>query len=117
MLEVRILGLIATVIGRCEGPGEPGPGHPPAESVRVLGTLRRFLREGTPWRSLRATPGQASGSTLPRRRAGWAAVNPPRPVDPRPVGAPRGPRWTVPATPGIPALRGGDPARAVPSPP
>src|SRR3954449_12418803 len=78
MLEVRILDPIATVIGRCEGPGEPGPGHPPAETVRVLGTLRRFLREGTPSRSLRATPGQASGSTLRRRLAGWAAGNPPR---------------------------------------
>ena len=54
-MDRRILDLIATVIERCEGPGEPGPGHPPAETVRVLATLRRFLREGTPWRSLRAT--------------------------------------------------------------
>src|SRR6187397_815070 len=75
MLEVRILDPIATVIGRCEGPGEPGPGHPPAETVRVLATLRRFLREGTPWRGLRATPAQASGSTLRRRLADWAAIN------------------------------------------
>ena len=75
MLDVRILDLIATVIERCEGPGEPGPGHPPAETVRVLATLRRFLREGTPWRSLVASPGQASGSTLRRRLAGWAQVN------------------------------------------
>src|SRR5690242_15543411 len=67
--------LIATVIERCEGSSEPGPGHPPAETVRVLGTLRRFLREGTPWRSLRATPAQASGSTLRRRLAEWAEVN------------------------------------------
>src|SRR5881392_3753795 len=51
-VDRRILDLIATVIERCEGPGEPGPGHPPAETVRVLATLRRFLREGTPWRSL-----------------------------------------------------------------
>jgi transposase len=75
MLDVRILDLIATVIERCEGPGEPGPGHPPAETVRVLATLRRFLREGTPWRGLKATPAQASGSTLRRRLADWAAVN------------------------------------------
>ena len=74
-LEPRILDLIATVIERCEGPREPGPGHPPAETVRVLATLRRFLREGTPWRSLRATPTQASGSTLRRRLADWAAIN------------------------------------------
>src|SRR4051795_6004317 len=75
MLDVRILDLIATVVERCEGPGEPGPGHPPAETVRVLAALRRFLREGTPWRGLKATPGQASGSTLRRRLAGWAQVN------------------------------------------
>jgi len=33
--------------------------------------LRRFLREGTPWRSLAATGDQASGSTLRRRLARW----------------------------------------------
>jgi transposase len=38
----------------------------------VLATLRRFLREGTPWRSLTATADQASGSTLRRCLAGWA---------------------------------------------
>ena len=74
-MDTRTLGLIATVIARCEGPGEPGPGHPPAETVRVLATLRQFLREGTPWRSLRATPAQASGSTLRRRLADWAEDN------------------------------------------
>ncbi|MDF2781665.1 MAG: hypothetical protein K0S96_1469, partial [Geminicoccaceae bacterium] len=63
-LDIRILDLIATVIEHCEGPSEPRPGHPPAETVRVLATLRRFGREGTPWRSLKATPTQASGSTL-----------------------------------------------------
>src|SRR6476620_4939810 len=74
-VDRRSLDLIAAGIERCEGPGEPGPGHPPAETVRVLGTPRRFLREGTPWRSLRATRAQASGSTLRRRLAGWAAAN------------------------------------------
>ena len=74
-MDIRTLGLIATVIERCEGPREPGPGHPAAETVRVLATLRRFLREGTPWRSLRATAAQASGSTLRRRLAEWAQVN------------------------------------------
>jgi transposase len=74
-VDRRTLDLIATVIERCEGSSEPGPGHPPAETVRVLATLRRFLREGTPWRSLVASPGQASGSTLRRRLAGWAQVN------------------------------------------
>jgi transposase len=74
-LDVRILSLIATVIERCEGPSEPGPGHPPAATVRVLASLRRFLREGTPWRSLKAAPAQASGSTLRRRLADWAETN------------------------------------------
>jgi len=40
--------------------------------VRVLATLRRFLREGTPWRSLRATEVGASGSTLRRCLARWS---------------------------------------------
>src|SRR5689334_11574249 len=75
MLDLRILDVIATVIERLEGPRGTGPGHPPTETVRVLATLRRFLREGTPWRSLRATPAQASGSTLRRRLAEWAAIN------------------------------------------
>src|SRR5215213_2909388 len=74
-VDRRTLDLIATVIERCEGPREPGPGHPPAETGRVLATLRRFLREGTPWRSLRATSAQASGSTLRRRLADWAEIN------------------------------------------
>ena len=73
-MDIRTLDLIATVIERLEGPRGPGPGHPPAETVRVLATLRRFLREGTPWRSLVASPGRASGSTL-RRRLDWAQVN------------------------------------------
>src|SRR3954466_12840652 len=85
-VDRRTLDLIATVIERCEVPGEPGPGHPPAETVRVLATLRRFLREGTPWRSLRATSAQASGSTLRRRLPGLAGAHPP-PPGPPPLGA------------------------------
>ena len=38
----------------------------------MVTTLRRFLREGTPWRSLTATEEQASGSTLRRGLARWA---------------------------------------------
>jgi hypothetical protein len=34
--------------------------------------LRRFSREGTPWRGLSATANQASGSTLRRCLARWA---------------------------------------------
>jgi hypothetical protein len=75
MLDLRILDVIATVIERLEGPRGPGPGHPPAETVRVPATLRQFLREGTPWRSLVASPGQASGSTLRPRLADRAQVD------------------------------------------
>jgi transposase len=71
-LDTRILDLIATMIECCERPREPGPGHPPAETVRVLATLHQFLREGTPWRSLRATENRASGSTLRRWLEHWA---------------------------------------------
>src|SRR4051812_20257316 len=70
-VDRRTLDLIATVIERCEVPGEPGPGHPPAETVRVLATLRRFLREGTPLRSLRAT---ATGCTRSERPGGRCGV-------------------------------------------
>ena len=47
-LDFRMLDLIATVFRCCEGQRGAGPGHPPAATVRVLATLRRFLREGTP---------------------------------------------------------------------
>ena len=67
-----MLDLIATVIACCEKPREPGPGYPPVATVRVLATLRRFLREGTPWRSLRASEDMVSGSTLRRALARWA---------------------------------------------
>jgi hypothetical protein len=71
-LDSRILRVIATVIEVCDPPREGGRGHPPAETIRVLATLRRFLREGTPWRSLTATAAQASGSTLRRWLTRWA---------------------------------------------
>jgi hypothetical protein len=38
----------------------------------VVATLRRFLREGTPWQSLKATANMASGSTLRRALERWA---------------------------------------------
>jgi transposase len=67
-----MLDLIATMIACCERPRAARPGHPPAETVRVVATLRRFLREGTPWRSLRATEDLVSGSTLRRCLERWA---------------------------------------------
>ncbi len=71
-LDFRMLDLIATVVGCCEGQRDAGPGHPPAATVRVLTTLRRFLREDTPWRSLKATKDMVSGSTLRRALERWA---------------------------------------------
>ncbi len=71
-MNESILELIARVTEWDEPTRDDGPGHPPTEPVRVLATLRRFLREGTPWRSLRATDASASGSTLQRRLADWA---------------------------------------------
>src|SRR5918992_227480 len=71
-LDFRLLHLFATVVDACDRPPGRGPGHPPTETIRVVATLRRFLREGTPWRSLTATEDQASGSTLRRCLARWA---------------------------------------------
>ena len=71
-MDFRLCHLIATVIDACDQQPSRGPGHPPTETIRVVATPRRFLREGTPWRSLTATPDQASGSTLRRVLARWA---------------------------------------------
>jgi hypothetical protein len=73
-LDFRLLNLIATVIDFCTPPREQGRGHPRSETVRVLATLRQFVREGTAWRSLRATVDTASGSTLRRYLEPWAQI-------------------------------------------
>jgi transposase len=73
-LDFRILNLIATIIEFCAPSRDRGRGHPPAETVRVVATLRQFLREGTPWRSLRATASKVSGSTLRRHVERWARI-------------------------------------------
>src|SRR3954452_3330957 len=107
-VDRRILDLVGTVIERCEGPGEPGPGHPPAATVRVLVTLRRLLREGPPWRSLRASSAQASGSTLRRRLAEWAAINLLQRVHALPVAMLRGHPDLILDSCSVRAKRGGD---------
>ena len=71
-MEQRTLDLIATVMDACAGVRDPGRGHPPAETVRVLATLRLFVRDGTSWRRLTATADRVSGSTLRRRLQDWA---------------------------------------------
>lgn len=74
-MEFRILAMLATALDFCAGPVETRRGHPPAATIRVLTTLRQFLREGTPWRSLKATVDKASGSTLRRRLQEWAQAH------------------------------------------
>ena len=71
-MDIRLFHLIATVIDARDRQPNRGPSHPSSETIRVVATLRRFLREGTPWRSLRATSDQASGSTLRRCLRRWA---------------------------------------------
>ena len=43
-------------------------------TVKVVETLRFFVREGVQWRELRATVGRACGSTLRRRLDDWGAI-------------------------------------------
>jgi transposase len=71
-LDFRPLHLIAPVIDACDRPPSRSPGYPPAETIRLVATPCRFLREGTPWRRLTATADQASGATLRRCLARWA---------------------------------------------
>ena len=73
-MDRGILGLIATAMECCEGDRPRGRGPPPASALRVLATLWVFLREGTPWRSLRATAEKASGASLRRHLARWSGT-------------------------------------------
>jgi hypothetical protein len=66
MLDTRFLAMTATLVECVEQPRPVAPGHPPAQTIRVPACLRRFLREGTPWRSLRTDEQKVSGSTLRR---------------------------------------------------
>jgi transposase len=49
-------------------------GRPLMPTIRVVETLRYFLREGVQWRELQASPRRACGSTLRRRLEAWHAV-------------------------------------------
>src|ERR1700752_2757108 len=107
-LDIRILHLIATVIDACGRPRHRGRGHPPTATVRVLAALRRFLREGTPWRSLTATVDQASGATLRRCLALWAETGLLARVHAMLVGMLRGHPDLILDTCSVRAKRGGD---------
>ena len=76
--------------------------------MRVVASLRRFLREGTPWRSLTATPDQASGSTLRRVLARWAETGLLAKVHARLAAMLRGHPDLIPDTCSVRAKRGGD---------
>ncbi|MFC7739465.1 hypothetical protein ACFQX4_27830, partial [Roseomonas sp. GCM10028921] len=71
-MDRGILGLIATAMECCEGDHPRGCG--PLSALRVLATLWVILREGTPWRSLRATAEKASGASLRRHLARWSGT-------------------------------------------
>jgi len=65
--------LVAGLIDRVEA--RPfGAGRPPMPTIKVVETLRFFLREGVQWRELRAAAGRACGSTLRRRLEDWSAT-------------------------------------------
>ncbi len=69
----RAAALVAGIIDRIED--QPlGTGRPPMPTIKVVETLRFFVREGVQWRELRATAGRASGSTLRRRLDDWSAT-------------------------------------------
>jgi transposase len=107
-LDFRLLHLIATVIDACGPRRGRGPGHPPAETIRVVATLRRFLREGTPWRGLVATEDRASGSTLRRCLTRWAETGLLQRVHALLVGMLRGHPDLILDSCSVRAKRGGD---------
>ena len=69
----RAVELVARVIDRLES-RSPGTGRPPMPTIKVVETLRFFIREGVQWRELRAAAGRACGSTLRRRLDDWSAT-------------------------------------------
>ena len=74
----------------------------------MLAALRRFLREGTPWRSLTATADQASGAALRRSLAGWAETGLPARVHAMLVGMLRGHPDLILDSCAVRAKRGGE---------
>src|SRR3954466_7302705 len=69
----KATALVAGIIDRIEG--RPlSTGRPPMPTIRVVETLRFFVREGVQWREVRAAAGRACGSTLRRRLDSWSAT-------------------------------------------
>jgi transposase len=69
----KATALVAAIIDRIENRSY-GTGRPPLPTVKVVETLRFFVREGVQWRELRATAVRACGSTLRRRLDDWSAT-------------------------------------------
>jgi transposase len=69
----RAAELVAGIIDRL-GDRSPGTGRPPLPTIKVVESLRFFVREGVQWRELRAAAGRACGSTLRRRLDEWSAT-------------------------------------------
>jgi transposase len=72
-LDIRLFHLIATVIDACDQQPNRGPGHPSSETIRVVATLRRFLRrhalaqsEGHPGSGQWIDPAPRSGALAER---------------------------------------------------
>lgn len=65
--------LVAGIIDGIEG-WSYETGRPPLPTIRVVETLRFFVREGVQWRELRATAARACGATLRRRLEDWSAT-------------------------------------------
>ena len=107
-MNFRLLDLIATVIDFCTPSQDRGRGHPRSATIRVVATLRQFLREGTPWRSLTATVGQVSGSTLRRHLEPWARIGVLAQVHGVLVSMVRGDPTLILDTCSVRAKRGGD---------
>ena len=72
-MAARAAELVAGIIDRIEGRSF-GTGRPPMPTIKVVETLRFFVREGVQWRELRAAAGRACGSTLRRRLDEWSAT-------------------------------------------
>ena len=69
----RAVALVAGIIDRIED--RPlGTGRPPMPTIKVIETLRFFIREGVQWRWLRATGRRACGATMRRRLEDWRAM-------------------------------------------
>ena len=72
-MAARAAELVAAIIDRIEGRSF-GTGRPPMPTIKLVETLRFFVREGVQWRELRAAAGRACGSTLRRRLDEWSAT-------------------------------------------